>query len=170
MSSAVQRHRWTRKEYDRMVVAGGIGSDTRIELLDGELWEMTPQDSRHSTAYELTGAAMRSAFPQAYVRHQIPFALDEDSEPEPDLAVVRGSIRDYADGHPSEALLIVEVSDSSLRHDSVRKLAAYARNGIPEYWILDLQRLQLEVYRERTAPRRFSLRGTRFRRCTPRRQ
>ena len=131
-----------------MVDAGGFGPEDRIELLDGEIWEMTPQHSPHATAYALTGDALRLAFPDAYVRYQLPFALDDVSEPEPDLAVVSGAVRDYTDRHPTEALLIVEVSDSSLRYDRTRKLAAYARNGVPEYWILDLQASCLEVYRE----------------------
>ncbi len=147
-SSAVQRRRWTRVEYDRMVEAGGFAPDARIELLDGEIWEMTPLGSRHATAYELVGAALGSAFPSAYVRHQLPFALDDLSEPEPDVVVVAGAIRDYSDGHPTQAMLVVEVSESSLSYDRGRKLSAYARNGVPEYWILDLTVARLEVYRD----------------------
>lgn len=82
------------------------------------------------------------------VRRETPFALDELSQPQPDICVVPGSIRDYTHAHPSEALLLVEVSDSTLPHDCGRKLAAYARNSIPEYWILDLQASRFEVYRD----------------------
>ncbi len=148
MSISVQRRHWTREQYERMVEAGGFGPEDRVELLDGEIWDMSPQGSQHMTAYELVGVALQAAFPQAYVRHQGPFALDDISEPEPDLAVVPGTIRDYVAGHPSTALLLVEVSDSSLRHDRTRKLAAYARNDVPEYWILEVGAECLEVYRE----------------------
>lgn len=151
-ATAVHRRRWTRADYERMVEAGGFRPDDRIELLDGEIWEMSPQGTRHETALALTAAALQQAFPKAYVRHQLSFGLDEGSVPEPDLAVVSGTIRDYAHSRPTEALLIAEVSDSSLRHDRTRKLAAYARNGIPEYWILDLQALCLEVYRGPSGP------------------
>lgn len=146
--TAVQRRRWSRAEYDRMVDAGGFAPDDRIELLDGEIWEMSPLGSRHATAYELVGTALRSAFSQDYVRHQLPFALDQTSEPEPDVAVVKGTIRDFADRHPNQALLIVEVSDSTLSYDRGRKLTAYARNSVPEYWLLDLTAARLEVYRD----------------------
>jgi Uma2 family endonuclease len=74
-------------------------------------------------------------------------ALDERSEPEPDIAVVPGGPRDYRDAHPSHAVLVVEVADVSLAYDRIRKLAAYARAGIPEYWILDLNAENLEVCR-----------------------
>ena len=93
--------------------------------------------------------ALRTAFGAGYeVRNENPFALDETSQPQPDVSVVPGSIRDYTDGHPSQALLLVEVSDSTLPHDRGPKLAAYARNRMPEYWILDLKAARLEVYRD----------------------
>jgi Uma2 family endonuclease len=145
----VRRRRWTRLDYERVVDCGGFGPEDRIELLDGELWEMSPQGSRHATAYSLTVDAVREAFGAGYhVRSQLPFALDDVSEPEPDIAVVPGSPRNYRDGHPIAALLIVEVSQSTLSHDRGRKMAAYARNGIAEYWILDLTVEKVEVYRE----------------------
>ena len=74
--------------------------------------------------------------------------MDDYSEPEPDVAVVTGAARDYRDAHPTTALLIVEVADSSLDFDRGRKLALYARNGIEDYWILDVQAESLEVHRE----------------------
>jgi Uma2 family endonuclease len=82
------------------------------------------------------------------VRVQLPAALDANSVPEPDVAVVQGSPRDFADRHPSTAALIVEVADSSLAYDRTHKLASYARNGIAEYWIVNLVDRRLEVYRE----------------------
>ena len=84
------------------------------------------------------------------IRPQLPLALDDRSEPEPDLAVVRGEVRDYLKSHPGpeDTVLVVEVADSSLRYDQTEKLAAYARAEIPEYWILNLLDGVLEVYRE----------------------
>jgi Uma2 family endonuclease len=83
-----------------------------------------------------------------HVRVQLPLDLTDDSEPEPDLAVVIGSPEDYWREHPQSALLIVEVAYSSLEHDQQRKQALYARCQIPEYWILNLNERQLEVYRQ----------------------
>jgi Uma2 family endonuclease len=149
MSTIAHRpHSWTRAEYDRLVDAGGFLPGIRVELIDGEIFDLAPQKSQHSTAVRLIEDALRAAFGAGFdVRCQLPFALDSSSEPEPDLAVVEGSPRDYRDAHPSEAVLIVEVADSSLEFDRTRKLAAYARNDIPEYWILNLESSVLEVCR-----------------------
>jgi Uma2 family endonuclease len=145
----VRRHQWTRESFDRMVEAGGFDEDDRIELLDGELWDLSPPGSRHTTGTRLVEEALRSAFRSGYeVRSENPLALDDTSQPQPDVMVVPGSIRDYTYTHPSQALLLVEVSDSTLSHDRGRKPAAYCRNGVPEYWALDLQAARLEVYRD----------------------
>jgi Uma2 family endonuclease len=86
------------------------------------------------------------------VRLQLPLALDEHSEPEPDVAVVAGAIRDYLEAHPRMAALVVEVADSSLRLDRRFKAAIYARAGLPEYWIADLAQRALEVHRDPGPP------------------
>ena len=148
-SSAVRRHRWTRAGYDRIVDAGGFGPEDRIELLDGEIWEVSPRGSRHAAVCGIVTEAVQAAFgADHHVRGQFPVALDDVSEPEPDLAVVAGAPRDYLSAHPATALLLVEVSESSLTFDRGRKLVAYARNGIPEYWLVDLAAEKLEVYRD----------------------
>ncbi len=148
-ASEVHRYRWTRADYERVIEAGGFGPEDRIELLDGELWEMTPQGSRHAAVRGLVFEALRKAFDEdCSVRGQNPIALDDASEPEPDVAVVRGAHRDYLDAHPQEALLLVEIAESSLAYDRGRKLRAYARNGMPEYWVVDLTANTLEVYRD----------------------
>jgi Uma2 family endonuclease len=148
-TTAVRRRRWTRTEYDRVIDAGGFGPEDRIELLDGELWEMTPQGSRHAVACELVmREALRALGENVSVRVQSPIALDEFSEPEPDIAVVRGSPRDFVAGHPQHFLILIEVSESSLSYDRGRKLAAYARNTVPEYWVIDLTTETVEVYRD----------------------
>lgn len=141
-------HRFSRAEYDQMVDAGIFGPEDRIELLDGEIIDRAPQKSRHATATCLMQDALRAAFGHGYdVRPQLPLCLDDRSEPEPDIAVVTGGPRDYLDAHPATAVLVVEVAESTLSYDRGRKAAAYARNGIPEYWILNVADEALEVHR-----------------------
>lgn len=134
-----------------MVETGILGPDDRVELLEGEILEMSPEKSRHAAAVDLAAEVLRAAFgPGRTVRVQHPIALGDASEPEPDLAVVEGSPRDYAHAHPTTAVLVVEVSDTSLDYDRRRKAAAYARSGIAEYWIVNLVENRLEVHREPT--------------------
>ena len=83
-----------------------------------------------------------------YVRIQHPLTIDDHSEPEPDIAIVRGAAHDYLDGHPTSAVLVVEVSHESLRYDRTVKQRLYARCRIPEYWVLALPENRLEVYRD----------------------
>ena len=150
--TARRPHRWSRAEYERMAEAGVLEPDARIELIDGEILEMAAHGTRHFTAIRLVEDALRTAFGAGYeIRTQGPLAIDERSEPEPDLAVVRGSPRDFREAHPKTALLIVEVSDTSLGFDRVRKKRVYARNRIPEYWILNLRDRTLEVHRSPAA-------------------
>lgn len=126
----VRTRRWSRAEHDRL-----------IELLDGELVVREPKGSRHETAVGLVEDALRQAF-------GAPLALDDVSEPEPDVSVVQGARRDYRESHPSRAVLVVEVAQSSLMFDRTRKTRAYARNGIAEYWIVNLVDRVLEVFRD----------------------
>lgn len=146
----VEVHRWTRQEYERLA-SKGFFAERRVELIDGIIYDMTPQKSSHATAFRLAQECLRAVFPpdEGYeIRGQLPLVLGEDSEPEPDLAVIAGSIRDFRDSHPTTALLIVEVADSSLLHDRKQKIPLYARCGIPETWLLNLPRRALEVYRD----------------------
>ncbi len=144
----VQVHRWTRQEYDRMVEAGVFAPGERVELIDGEVLAMTPQGSLHATAVRLVEEALRTAFGGGHdVRVQMPLALDPSSEPEPDVAVVQGSPRDYRDAHPTSPLLVVEVGDATLDYDRGNKASLYARAGIADYWLLNLLDRRLEVYR-----------------------
>lgn len=141
-------HRFNSEQYERMIDAGVFGPDDRLELLDGEVVEMAPQKSRHATAILLLESALRRAMGEATtIRVQLPLRISEQSEPEPDIAVVTGSPRDYRDAHPETALLVVEVSETTRAYDRGRKLAAYARAGIPEYWILDVVAETLEICR-----------------------
>ncbi|MCE2515722.1 MAG: Uma2 family endonuclease [Acidobacteria bacterium] len=148
----VSRRGWSRAEYEHATAAGVFGTEPRIELIDGEVVEMTPQGSRHFTGVRLVEHALRRAFGAGFdVRSQGPLAIADDSEPEPDVAVVEGGIRDYRDAHPTTAVLVVEVSDDSLRRDRTVKQRLYARRSIPEYWILALPDARLEVHRDPAA-------------------
>ena len=118
LANTSEVHRWTRKQYDCMVAAGIFYPDVRVELIDGYIVDMSPQSSVHAVTVQLVEEALRLAFPKGYdVRTQMPLALDDMSEPEPDVAVVPGSPRDYLDDHPTTAVLIVEVARVSLGMD-----------------------------------------------------
>ena len=146
---SLQPHLWTREEYEKMVSAGVFHPEDRLELVNGEILEMAPQSSPHATAISLVSEALSTVYTPGFVlRVQVPIALGEASEPEPDIAVVRGQPRDYLAHHPTTAALIVEVSDSSLGYDREHKKGLYAASGIPEYWILNLIDRRLEVYRD----------------------
>ena len=139
--------RWTRMEYDRLVQLG-IFEGERLELLDGLLAVREPQGTRHATAVRRVVAALRRALGDAWqIDSHLPIALDDDSEPEPDVAVVPGDPDSYRDAHPSRPLLIVEVADSSYRIDHTYKASLYARAGVPEYWLVDVIRETVEVHR-----------------------
>ena len=145
--------RWTRVEYDRLVQLG-IFDGERLELLDGLLAVREPQGTRHATAVRRVVAALRRALGDAWqIDSHLPIALDDDSEPEPDISVVPGGPESYRDAHPSRPLLIVEVADSSYRIDHTYKASLYARAGVPEYWLIDVVREAVEVHRspERSA-------------------
>lgn len=147
--AGVQVRHWTRAEYDRMVEAGVFPPGERLELIDGEVVTMTPQGSAHASAVSLAEDALRAAFGAGYdVRVRMPLVLDPTSEPEPDVVVVPGGPRDYRDAHPTSALLVVEVADTTLPYDREQKRSLYARGAIREYWILNLVDRQVEVYRE----------------------
>jgi Uma2 family endonuclease len=146
---AIEMRRWTWKEYDKMIAAGMFAPGERVELVDGEILQMTPQGSVHATVIQLVYDAVRLAFGPAFsIRQQLPIAISQDSEPEPDLAVVMGNPLDYWHAHPATALLLVEVSDTTLEHDRRRKGSLYARVDIQDYWIVNLIDRCVEVYRE----------------------
>jgi Uma2 family endonuclease len=154
MVMSIRAKQWSREEYDRLVAAGAFRPGTRVQLVQGEIVEMTPQSAAHATALRRLQKALDSVFRETHdVRAQLPLALGELSEPEPDIAVVAGTPDDYRDRHPTTAVLLVEVADSTLDFDRTRKLATYAAARIPEYWIVNLVAGVLEVYREPQGPR-----------------
>ncbi len=141
--------KWTRLEYDRLVEAEFLGPEDRIELLGGHMIVKEPQYSPHATSICLVQAVLIAAFGAGWtVRAQMPVALDEESEPEPDVSVVPGDPRDYRDAHPERPALIVEVALSRLRFDREHKGSLYARAGIVDYWIVNIPNRRLEIYRE----------------------
>jgi Uma2 family endonuclease len=141
--------RMTRIRYDRLIDAGIFGPEDCVELLDGLLIAREPQGRRHAAVVVLVRTALEKAFGRAYhVREEKPIALDDRSEPEPDIVVVPGTPRDYLDAHPSRPVLLVEVAETSLAVDRVRKGSLYARAGIVDYWVVNLGEDVLEVYRE----------------------
>ena len=147
--SLPQLKRWRRVEYERLVDRGVFEPGDRVELIDGLLLVSEPQSSLHYTAILLVQQALARAFGEGWsVRTQAPIALDDASEPEPDVAVVRGGIRDFAASHPVDPVLVVEVSVSSRAFDREHKASLYARAGRPEYWIVNLIDRVLEVRRE----------------------
>lgn len=142
-------HHWTREEYERRVEEGFFQPGERVELVDGVLYEMSPQKPYHAEGVSLAHIQLLPLFSKdLYLRIQMPLALGPNSEPEPDIAVVPGSPRSYGSSHPTSALLVVEVAESSLLHDRRRKASLYARAGIPEYWLTNLVDWQLEVFRD----------------------
>ena len=140
--------RFTRAEYERLIELGVFQPGEPIELIGGELIVAEPQGAAHYTAICKTASALQTAFgPGWYARMQGPIGLDDESEPEPDIAVVPGAPDDYARAHPERAVLTVEVAESSLALDRRHKGSLYARAGLVDYWIVNLVDRVLEVYR-----------------------
>jgi len=144
----VEPRRWTRQEYEQLASMSFFDSEERLELIDGEIFRMSPQSTWHATATGKANEVRRKLYPHGHhTRVQMPFAADEQSIPEPDVALVVGDVGEYRDAHPSTAVIIVEVADSSLTHDRERKRRLYARAGVPEYWLINLSDYCLEVFR-----------------------
>lgn len=144
----VRRHRLTVHEYYRMAEVGLLASDARVELIEGEIIDMPPSGPpRASVLNHLSEKLILALSGTATVRQQSPLHLDDFSEPEPDIAVVKRRPGHYELAHPrpADVLLAIEVSLSSLRFDRNRKLPLYARAGIPEYWIVDVVKPVLHV-------------------------
>jgi Uma2 family endonuclease len=140
-------------EYHRMIEAGILGEDERVQLIDGMLVAMTPQGRAHAfVIQELTRILVRQLGDDFRVLSQLPLTLADDSEPEPDLAVVRAREAASSTRHPGSALLVIEVAAESLRFDRRTKAALYARHGIPEYWIVNLTDATVEVHRDPDPP------------------
>ncbi|MDQ3322519.1 MAG: Uma2 family endonuclease [Acidobacteriota bacterium] len=143
----VKVHLWTREQYYKMAELGFFDGK-KVELIEGEIIEMSPMKTLHATALSLLVELLGLVFSKEFtIRSQLPMTFGETTEPEPDIAVVKGKIRDFSAAHPKTAALVVEVSDSTLRYDQTKKATLYAKNKIQEFWILNLKNRCLEVYR-----------------------
>ena len=148
---AATRRRFTRAEYSRMVEAGILGPGDRVELIRGEIVEMSPMGRRHRA---FVGNLNQLLAPRldgrAIVWVQLPVVLTDDSEPEPDLMVLRRRAQSYKEREagPDDVLLLIEVADTSLAYDRSTKQRLYAQAGIPEYWIVDCDAEAVEVHRD----------------------
>jgi Uma2 family endonuclease len=148
--TAAETYRFSVEEYHRLGEAGIFHEDDRVELLSGNLVLMAPIGIRHMKAVRrLTNLLVKRYGSQCVVDVQNPVMIDGESEPQPDLLLLRAEADDRDSAPlPQDVLLLVEVADSSLQYDRSDKRRAYARNGIAEYWILDLTRDELEIFRE----------------------
>jgi Uma2 family endonuclease len=143
--------RWRRVEYQRLIDVGAFEGEP-LELIGGQLMVAEPKGSEHSAAVDMAYIALLSAIPAGWtVRGQNPLALDDESAPEPDLVVVRGSPADFRHAHPTRPALVIEAAESSLQFDRVTKGSLYARAGIADYWIVNLIDRVVEVYRDPAA-------------------
>jgi Uma2 family endonuclease len=145
----------TASEFTQMCEAGVFREDDRLELIEGEIIEMSPIGKRHAAAVRrlINLLTRRLGEDEALVDAQDPVVLGDISEPQPDLALLRPSPSFYAEAHPGpgDILLLIEVADSSLAYDREVKVPTYARYGVPEVWIADLGGAAVEVYRQPAA-------------------
>jgi Uma2 family endonuclease len=151
MEANVKTHSITVAEFDRMVAAGVYGPEDRIELIDGQLIDVPPQGPPHFGTLTRFQHRFLAAFgKRVQVRGQGPLPVALDSQPEPDLALVRWNERFYGDAHPTveETYAVVEISYTSLQFDRGVKRRIYGAGRIPEYWIVDLEAQTIEVYRD----------------------
>jgi len=146
--------RLTVDQYHELIRNGTLTKDDPVELLEGELVTKMPKSPAHCMVTQLTRAALAKVVPAGwYVPTQAAVTLD-DSEPEPDVMIVRGEPRDYPDRHPGpqDVALVVEIAHSSLDRDQTLKKRLYARTQFPVYWIVNIPDRQLEVYTEPSGP------------------
>lgn len=151
MAIQMPRRRFTVDEYERMAAIGILTEDDRVELIEGEIVQMTPIGSAHAACVRrLDRLLHQQVGDTALISVQNPIRLGDTSEPEPDLALLRPREDDYAQAHPTAAavLLVIEVADTSRDHDRDVKLPLYAQALIPEVWLVDLPGEEIERYTE----------------------
>jgi Uma2 family endonuclease len=143
----VKKHLWNQKEYYQMAELGFFHGK-RVELIEGEIIEMSPMNKAHATSVRKTLDCLRLVFKENYlIDSQLPVSFSKITEPEPDIAVIEGKIEDFVNSHPKTAALIIEISDATLSYDRNRKASLYAKNKIQDYWVVNLKDRRLEVYR-----------------------
>jgi len=151
MAVQLLRRSFTVEDYHRMAQAGILSEDDRVELIDGEILKMAPIGSRHAGAVKrlLDKFIHLQAAGKVLLSVQDPIRLGEDSEPQPDLTLLRPRPDFYGSSHPGpqDVLLVVEVAETSATYDREVKLPLYARAGIPEVWLIDLSEERIEIHR-----------------------
>ncbi len=153
MALHLTRRRFAVSEYHQMAQAGILGEDDRVELIDGEVTQMTPIGRRHAACVDrMTTLFVKTFGDDAQVRVQNPVVLGEYTEPQPDLALLRPRPDFYSSGHPNpeDILLLVEVAETSAETDRRVKVPLYARSGIQEFWLVDLEEDTVTVHRDPT--------------------
>jgi Uma2 family endonuclease len=150
--AVVRRYRFTPELFEQLGELG-LFRDQRVELIGGEIVQMAPVGPEHGSRWirPMLSFGQRLPAKNYYLRIQNPLRMG-DSEPFPDIAIVPGKPSDYRQHHPTTALLVIEIADTSLEYDRTEKMSLYASAGIPEYWIVNLVERCLEVYREPVSP------------------
>jgi Uma2 family endonuclease len=144
-------YQWTVKDYHRLLETGLLTEKDRVELLEGLIVTMSPKGIPHVITTDWIAQVLRQQLQgQAHVRTQDPITLNDRSEPEPDIVVVRGSLLDYSKHHPfpQDVLLLIEVADTTLATDREEKIPIYSRAKIQECWLVDVNRAEITVYRQ----------------------
>lgn len=147
----LQRHRLTVAEYHRLGEVGVIAPDARVELIEGEIVDMPPIGSRHAAIVSRLARLFERTFgDSAFVTVQNPVQLSDRCEPQPDVMLASPRADDYGSQHPTprDVLLLVEVCDTSAHYDRAIKVPLYARHGVRELWLVDLERRDIRVHRE----------------------
>jgi Uma2 family endonuclease len=150
VETEVARRLFTRAEYYRMAEVGILKPTDRVELIRGEIVQLSPIGPRHSAfVNNLTQLLVLRLAGRAIVSVQNPVVVDDYSEPQPDLVLLRRRAVPYKEAHgtPEDVLLLIEVAETSMRYDRTTKLRLYAEAGVPEYWIVDCIAESIEVYR-----------------------
>ncbi|MGI0483415.1 Uma2 family endonuclease [Geminocystis sp. CENA526] len=140
----------TVREYNLMAQVGILTNDEKVELINGQIITMSPQGSFHAAAITRTNRLLTNQLNEILIRLQLPIIVNEISQPEPDIAIVKYDHLDYDDRHPlaTEVYLVMEIADTTLKTDLEIKRQLYASGNIPEYWVLDVKQRQLYIYRQ----------------------
>jgi Uma2 family endonuclease len=150
-SELEELHLWIVEDYHQMIEMGILTADSSVELLEGKIVRMSPQRPFHASSVHRCNKYLSKLLgDRAEVRVQLPVTLGDDSEPEPDIAVVCQDVDEYSYRHPEakDIFLLIEVADSTFSKDRNLKSRIYAKNRVLEYWILDLQSRQVYVFRK----------------------
>ena len=148
--ATIARRRFSVEDYHRMLQAGILSEDDRVELIDGEIVEMAPIGPRHASQVDFLARLLwQRVGGRAIVRVQNPIRLGEQSEPHPDLCLLRPRRDYYRRFHPTavDVLLVIEVAEATAEYDRQVKVPLYGRHGVAELWLVDLEAQRVEVYR-----------------------